>query len=171
MTTKKMLTAALIQCHYDYASAYWFSSITQKSRSKIQANQNRSVRLILGLKSRTHLTYNHFSNANIIPLSKRVDLLKLCHMYKVHNQSAPSYLVEDFQMQSHRHNTRYNNQAYVIPQVKSVGQQTFRYTVINLWNNLPSITKMAKSYQGFKKSVKKFIWINLEKEEKSIYKY
>ena len=30
MKVKKMLTTALIQCHFDYASASWFSGLSKK---------------------------------------------------------------------------------------------------------------------------------------------
>ena len=39
-----MLTTALIQCHFDYASASWFSGLSQKNKSTFQVLGLQNVR-------------------------------------------------------------------------------------------------------------------------------
>ena len=60
MKVKQMLTTALIQCHFDYASASWFYGLSQKSKSKFQVLQNKVVRYLLNLTPRTHVGVNEF---------------------------------------------------------------------------------------------------------------
>ena len=58
-----MLTTALIQWHFDYASAAWFSGLSQKNKSKFQVLQNKVVRYLLNLTPRTHVGVNEFKAA------------------------------------------------------------------------------------------------------------
>ena len=41
--SKALLTSALIQCHLNYASAIWYSGLTQTLKSKLQIVQNKIV--------------------------------------------------------------------------------------------------------------------------------
>ena len=41
--SKAMLTSALIQFHFDYASAIWYSGLTQTLKSKLQIVQNKII--------------------------------------------------------------------------------------------------------------------------------
>ena len=61
--SKKLLASALIQCHYDYACSFWYSSLTKRTKSKLQISQNKVIRFItyiLNLQPRTHLSSEHF---------------------------------------------------------------------------------------------------------------
>ena len=120
-----MLASALIQCHYDYACSFGYSGLTKCSKQKLQITQNKTIRLILGLKSRTHLFVEHFSKANMLPIHMRVDLIKISQMYKIDKGIAPSYLTEIFQRKDHTHNTRSVDHNYKIYHHKNVGSQTF----------------------------------------------
>ena len=46
MKTKKLLTPALIKCHFDYASAAWYSGLTKKYKNRLQTTQNKIVRYL-----------------------------------------------------------------------------------------------------------------------------
>ena len=81
MKVNKMLTTALIQCHFDYASASWFSGLSQKNKSKFQVLQNKVVRYLLNLTPRTHVGVNEFKAAKMLPVNYRVDQLKLNIMF------------------------------------------------------------------------------------------
>ena len=41
MKIKKLLTSALIQCHFDYASASWYSGLTKKYKNRLQTTQKK----------------------------------------------------------------------------------------------------------------------------------
>ena len=83
-----MLTTALIQCHFDYASASWFSRLSKKNKSKFQVLQNKVVRYLLNLTPRTP----EFKCVNMLPVKYRVDHLKWHLMFYINNRMAPSYL-------------------------------------------------------------------------------
>ena len=44
---RKMLTAALIQCHFDYASSSWYSGLTKNYKARLQCTQNKIIRYLL----------------------------------------------------------------------------------------------------------------------------
>ena len=56
MNTRLTLCTALIQCHFDYASSAWFSSISKTMLKKLQICQNKVVRFILNMEPRTSIT-------------------------------------------------------------------------------------------------------------------
>ena len=55
---KKLLVSALIQCHLDYSCSSWYSSLTRKTKSRLQVCQNKMIRCILGLDSRAHIGFD-----------------------------------------------------------------------------------------------------------------
>ena len=59
--TKKLLAMSIIQCHVDYASTIWFSSITQSIRDKFQTTQNKIIRFVLNLDPNSRIENEHFS--------------------------------------------------------------------------------------------------------------
>ena len=43
--SKAVLTSDLIQCHFDYASAIWYSGLTQTFMTKLQIVQNKIIKI------------------------------------------------------------------------------------------------------------------------------
>ena len=105
--SKTMLTSALIQCHFDYASAIWYSGLTQTLKNKLQIVQNKVVRFILDLPARSHVSYDEFSKANMFPVDKRVEQLKMNHLFNIIHGTAPAYLRLDISLNDNAsHQTR-----------------------------------------------------------------
>ena len=77
---KAVLTSALIQCHFDYASAIWYSGLTQTFKTKLLIVQNKIIRFILDLPAWSHVGYVEFSKAKMFPVHKRVEQLKMNHI-------------------------------------------------------------------------------------------
>ena len=75
--TKGMLASALVQCHFDYACSMWFSCVSSTSRKRLQIIQNKLIRFILGISTRSHIGYREFSSGNMLPVEYRVTQLKL----------------------------------------------------------------------------------------------
>ena len=87
-----MLTpSALIQGHFDYASAIWYSGLTQTLKNKLQIVQNKVIRCILDLPARSHVGYDEFSKANMFPGDKRVEQLKMNHLFNIIHGTAPVF--------------------------------------------------------------------------------
>ena len=114
--TIKLLAAALVQCHFDYACSSWYSGITKKTKGKLQVCQNKLIRTVLKLPPRTHLDYSHFKLLNWLPVDKRVNQLKLSHVHNVIHGTAPKYMSNYFIPVNSSHNigTR-SSQASLIP--------------------------------------------------------
>ena len=101
------MTSALIQCHFDYVSAIWYSGITHTLKNKLQIVQNIVIRFILDLPARSHVGYDEFSKVNIFPVDKRVDQLKMNHLFNIIYGTAPAYLRLDISLNDNvSHQTR-----------------------------------------------------------------
>ena len=90
--TKMLLTSTLIQCHFDYGSSMWYTGTTCRMKKKLQVTQNKVIRFILGLPSRSHIGATEFSSACMLPVRLRVAQLKLNHIYNIVNGISPHYL-------------------------------------------------------------------------------
>ena len=73
-----------------------------------------------GLPSRSHIGVTEFSSACMLPVSLRVNQLKLNHMYNIVNGISPHYLRGEVSMAgNHGHNTRSGNRACFVPRVNN----------------------------------------------------
>ena len=157
-----LLTSALVQCHFDYGCSMWYTGTTCLLKKKLQITQNKVIRFILGLPSRSHIGPAEFSGATMLPVPLRVDQLKLNHMYSIINGIAPSYLKSEIAITGHHgHVTRSGNRACFVPRVNSFAIKSFFYTCIKQWNALPSATQLLSNKQAFKSEVKKLLWMKL----------
>jgi Reverse transcriptase (RNA-dependent DNA polymerase) len=147
---RKQLVMSLIQCHYDYACSVWYHSLTQTLKNKLQTTQNKMVRFILSLDSRSHVGHEHFRSLNWLPVQSRVEQIMLCHVFKINKNLAPEYLKQLFTSvaSSHRYKTRLSTKGgYCVPKVKSFGSKSFCYMGSKLWNKLlPEVTETNKYY-------------------------
>ena len=105
--SKAVLTSALIQCHFDYASAIWYSGLTQTFRNKLQIVQNKIIRFILHLPARSHVGYVEFSKAKMFPVDKKVEQLKMNYKFNIIHGNSPAILKKDISLQDNTsHQTR-----------------------------------------------------------------
>ena len=153
MKVKKILTTALIQCHFDYASASWFSGLFQKNKSKFQVLQNKVVRYLLNLTPRTHVGVNEFKCVNMLPVNYRVDQLKLHLMFNINHRIAPSYLFCPRVRDEHSIGTRSREYDVVVPRVRGPGSSTFAFTAAKLWNDLPDNIQSIDTPGSFRRAV------------------
>ena len=171
--TKTLLTSALIQCHFDYASAIWYSGLSKNLKTKLQIVQNKLIRFILALPARAHVGYEEFSKARMFPVHKRVDQLKMNHMFNIIQGISPAYLREDILLSDNsNHQTRsVTSPSCQIPRVNSSGLKSFFFTAIKCWNSLPSCVRNIDLKQPFKSMLKKTIWdqMFLENQQSFIY--
>ena len=162
--TKGMLASALVQCHFDYACSMWFSCVSSTSRKRLQIIQNKLIRFILGISTRSHIGYRELSSSNMLPVEYRVTQLKLNHMFNIVHGSAPEYLKNNIQLDITRepaHNTRSGSFACYIPNVKSFGIKSFFFTGSKLWNSLSHSIQCITDKFIFKKMIKGNLWNRL----------
>ena len=138
LETKKLLTSALIQCHFDYASSSWYSGLTKKYKARLQCTQNKVIRFLLNAPARTHIGANEFRKVGMLPVELRVKQLKLNLVHNIINGKAPNYLSESINLTRNQHNinTRSGTLSLQVPYVKSFGKTSFQYTGIQAWNEL-----------------------------------
>ena len=167
--SKAVLTSALIQCHFDYARAIWYSGLTQTFKTKLQIVQNKIIRFILNLPARSHVGYVEFSKAKMFPVHKRVEQLKMNHMFNIIHGNSPTYLQEDISLQD---NTSHQTRSVTFlscqtPRVNSFRLRSFFYTVIKCWNSLPFSLRSINTKQLYKNNLKKVFGTNLGQKIKS----
>ena len=56
--SRKLLTSALVQCHFDYAASAWYMGSTKALKDKLQVAQNKMVRFILDMGPRERMGQN-----------------------------------------------------------------------------------------------------------------
>jgi len=158
--TKKLLVMSLIQCHFDYACSVWYNGLTQFWKNKLQVTQNKLIRFVLNLDSRTHISPEHYTSLQWLPVDKRVEQIMLSHVFKIKNGLSPDYLSNQFIPQNsvHSHNTRLSNKgAFSVPHVKGNGKKSFSYLGCTLWNKLPSFITQMTALSSFKSAIKQHL--------------
>ena len=171
--TKTLLISALIQCHFDYASAIWYSGLSKNLNTKLQIVQNKLIRFILALPARAHVGYEEFSKARIFPEHKRVDQLKMNHMFNIIQGISPAYLREGILLSDNsNHQTRsVTSLSCQIPRVNNSGLKSFFFTAITCWNSLPFCVRNIDQKQPFKSMLKKTIWDQMFLENQQSFFY
>lgn len=162
--TKKLLVMSLIQCHFDYCCSIWYPGLTQSLKNKLQVTQNKLIRFILGLDPRSHIGPAQFRELNWLPVSKRVDQIILCHVFKVKKGLAPDYMLEGFISQDsiHSYKTRLSKKgAFAIPKVKGFGSKSFCFLGCSMWNSLPAELSHIGRLLPFKSAVKQYLMDSL----------
>ena len=156
----KVLAAALIQCHFDYACTSWYNGIPMILKNKLQTSQNKLVRLIHNLHPRTHLLPTHFNSLGWLRVKQRVSFLKMCMVHRIIKNKAPKYLCKYFLKvcDVHKYSTRGSATDFVPCKVRSsMGKASFLYSAAMTWNSLPTVTKLIRSNSRFKSSLKSYL--------------
>ena len=160
LSTIKLLVMSLIQCVFDYACLFWYLGLSKVLKNKLQVTQNKVIRFVLNMDSRTHVGSDVFKSLGWLPVSKRVNQIILNHVFKVKSGQSPEYMVEHFipARSIHSYGTRFRETGcFSIPKVKSFGKKSFGYYGSVLWNELPSYIRSLQRYPNFKVAVKKFL--------------
>ena len=152
--TMKLLANCIILSQYDYACTYWFSGVSAKSKHMLQTSQNKTLRLVLDLPPRAHLEPSHFKTVGWLPVKQRVSFLKLGHMYRMINGTAPRYLRTSMVLRSQIHGRHLRSGPLAVSEPKK-GSKGFLYTASRLWNSLPRSIQNSPSLDSFKRAVKR----------------
>ena len=157
--SRKLLTSALIQCHFDFAASSWYMDLNLKLKRKLQVAQNNMVRFIKDLGPRSHIGHSEIKQVGLLNTHDRVKQLMLNHMFNIYNASAPLYLQDQFvRSQNLVHvTTRNSEHNFVIPRVYGVAKNNFNFHGSKAWNQLPTSIKCIASKPSFKKSVKEHL--------------
>ena len=168
LKSRKTLCFALIQCHFDYSSSSWYSGINKDLKQRLQIMQNKMIRYILNLNSRSHLACSEFEKLDMLNVSDRVKQNKLNHVHRIWNRTGPHYMRENFDRLCDieiRNCTRASANNFFLPRVKQQGTNTFFYSGIKDWNSLPASIKQIKEEGSFRNRVKMNIVMEARKAE------
>jgi len=158
LQTKQTLTNALVQCHFDYTCSSWYAGLTKKLQGKLQVAQNKVIRFLLDLPSRTSITCNELESVQMLKVNDRARQLRLNHVFNIYNGKAPKYLENEFVRVSSFHSrTRFSTYNFKVPLSSGSESGTFYSTAIHDWNALPNNIKAIKSKQGFQLEVKRYL--------------
>ena len=168
---RKTLCSALIQCHFDYSCSSWYPGINKGLKDKLQTTQNKMIRFILNLDNRAHIGNKERVKAGFLNVTDRVKQLKLGHVFKIKSKTSPYYLSTNFQRLNENENrivTRATANNFFKPRICN---NTFAYSAISDWNDLPSNIKDIKGEKNFKDRLKKCILEEAEKKENNPFMY
>ncbi|CAL4061329.1 unnamed protein product, partial [Meganyctiphanes norvegica] len=156
--SRKTLCSALIQCQFDYSCSSWYPGIGKGLQDKLQVMQNKIIRFILNLDNRAHIGNRELAKTGFLKVPERVKQLKLGHVIKIKNKTSPYYMSANFQSLNENENrivTRSKVSNFFKPRVCT---NTFVYSAINDWNNLPSEIKEIKNENTFKDKLRKYLF-------------
>ena len=153
---RRVLCNSLIQPYLDYCCSTWYSSISQQLRNRLDTIQRRMVRYVFSKDSFYHVSAQDLQVLSW--LSDRVKFFKLNQVFKIRMGKAPPYLATNFQplSLSHAHNTRRSQYNYFVSKQLSRIPQSFAFTAIKHWNNLPHELKEVDKYETFKSRLKRY---------------
>ena len=117
-----------IECiHFDYACSFWYPGLSKVLKNKLQVTLNKIIRCVLNMDSRSHVGSGVFKSLGLLPVSKRVDLIILNHVYRVNSGQSPDYIVEHFILASSMpsYGTRFRMSFY--SKSKGFGKKSFSY--------------------------------------------
>ena len=165
INTRKLLANCLIQCHFEYASSYWYNYLTVKTKQKLQTSPNKVIRFVFDMSARAHLESAHFKQMGWLPVSQRVTYIKLNHVYRVKEGLAPKYLSENLVFNSYVHSTRSGPYSIFIPSGARFYRNSFVYTASHEWNKVPRNIQSVTSISLFKKKLKKYFYDEMNRNE------
>ena len=170
---RRKLCNALIQCHLDYCCTAWYTSLLVKDKCKLQVIQNKMVRFVLNLPSRSHIGQTELNAIDFLCVKDRVSQLRLNHVFKIANGQSPKYLNGHFTPTNVKHHigTRSSSMNYYVPRVNGSTRASFYYNAILDWNLIPTSIKRSGSLQLFKAKVKKMLVLRSSERESCDFVY
>ena len=136
--------------------------------------QNKMIRFISVLDSRAHIGNQELAKAGFLSVPDRVKQLKLGHVLKIRNGTSPYYMTAHFQLLKENENrivTRATAYNFYTPRVYNQGTNTFFYSSIRDWNDLPNHLKQIQNDKAFKLKLKQTLMENAKKLENNPYLY
>ena len=133
--------------------------------------QNKCIRFCLQLDSRKHIGIKEFEQINWLPVSKRLNQCICSNAFKFANENCPLYLHDLYKPYGQDQiNTRSSVLKLKHPSRSTCsGQNTLSYLTPTIWNNLPTCLKLSNSLNGFKHSVKEYIFQETEKQRATYF--
>ena len=139
--------------------------LVRLSKVNYKSCKNKMIRFILNLENRSHVGLLEQEKVNMLPVSSRVQQLKLNHVLNIRNDNCPEYLKENFSKISDtelKQCTRASRFNFFLPRVLNQAVNTFYFSGIKDWNALPAKIKEITNADSFRSAVKEHILTELK---------
>lgn len=147
---------AFFHSHINYCSASW--GLTYKSHiAPLQRIQNRLVRIISSSQFDAHMA-DLYVDLNLLTITDIVALNVSTTAFRLFNELNLLYIIGRTNLQN-TNKTRFSLQNnFLLPKARTnYGKQTFDFTSIKIWNQLPHIIKTQTRLSTFKRSLRSFL--------------
>ncbi|XP_053541743.1 uncharacterized protein LOC128634923 [Ictalurus punctatus] len=151
----QILVQALVISKLDYCNSL-LSGLPASSIEPVQMIQNAAARLVFNQPKRTHVT-PLFISLHWLPVDAQIKFKALMLTYKTLSGTAPSYLNSLLKAYVPSRNLRsINDRRLVVPTQRGSRSfsRTFKLTVPQWWNELPTSIPTTESLTIFKKQLK-----------------
>ena len=139
-------------------------------KSLLQEDMERVLNAAARIATKTKLRCQHISpvlrKLHWLPVTKRIEFKIITMTYKVLNGMAPSYICDLLQVHQLNRNlcSASRGLSLVVPphQTQAYGARSFSVAAPSLWNSLPVDIKNAQSLFIFEKTLKTFLFNQLD---------
>ncbi|XP_053478557.1 uncharacterized protein LOC128606451 [Ictalurus furcatus] len=151
----QILVQALVISKLDYCNSL-LSGLPASSIKPLQMIQNAAAHLVFNQPKRTHVA-PLFISLQWLPVASRIKFKALMLTFKTLSETAPSYLNSLLKTYVPSRNLRsINDRRLVVPTQRGSRSlsRTFKLTVPQWWNELPTSIRTTESLPIFKKQLK-----------------
>ena len=128
-------------------------SLNKNLKNRLQAAQNKCIRICLKLGERRSIKINEFEKVNCLPIHDRINLCILSSIYNFYANNAPDYMNEVF---SHaEYNEIYTLLLSKVKIASSLNKSRFKTFGPSLWNELGKSLKTFVFLNAFKHNLKR----------------
>ena len=156
---RQTLCSSLIQPHLDYCCSSWHGGLSVALKERLNVVQRKMVRFVYGMDFRGHVDNKNFRDLSWLKIPDRVKFFRLSHIFRIRHKLAPSYLLPNFKSisEAHTHNMRGSSYNFHISRELSLSPNSFSFSAIKHWNELPSSLKSIDDFRVFKRKLKQFL--------------
>ena len=128
-------------------------NLNKNLKNRLQAAQNKSIRICLKLGDRRSIKINEFEKVNCLPIHDRINQCILSSIYNFHANNAPDYMNEVF---SHaEYNKIYTLLLSKVKIASSLNKSRFKTLGPSLWNKLGKSLKTFVFLNAFEHNLKR----------------
>ena len=96
----RLVGNAMMQPFFDYACNVWYLNLNKNLKARLEAAQNKCIRICLKLGDKKSITAKEFDKINRLPNHESVNQCILSCIYKFHAEKHPIIWTKFFTMQS-----------------------------------------------------------------------